>query len=92
MPVPVIKFLFQSLHGILLVQHPPIKKKIPYFKGADNYMVVPASDFSDETLILYPVTFRHLLSQIRVVSTGCVVSCLVTSSVSAGSAFFRRPA
>ena len=41
-------------------------------------MVVPVSDVSDQTLILYPITFRHLLFQIRVVSTGYVVSCLVT--------------
>ena len=41
-------------------------------------MVVAASDFSDETLMLYVVTFRHLLFQIRVVSTGCAVSCLVS--------------
>jgi hypothetical protein len=41
-------------------------------------MVVPASEVSDEKLMLYPVTFRHLIFQIRVVSTGCVVSCLVS--------------
>jgi len=41
-------------------------------------MVVPASDASDETLVLYPVTYRHLLFQMRVVIRGCAVSCLVT--------------
>ena len=46
--------------------------------GADSYMVVPASDVSDETLVFYPVIFRHLLLHIRFVIAGCAVSCLVT--------------
>jgi hypothetical protein len=44
-----------------------------YFKRS-----LPVSDVSDEALVLYPVTFRRLLFQIRVVGAGCAVSCLAT--------------
>jgi hypothetical protein len=73
-----IKVLFHSPHGLPLSRQLPSLKNVSYFKGTDGYMFVPVSDFRDETLILYRVTFRHLLFQIRVVSTGSAVSCLVT--------------
>ena len=42
-PVPAIKVLFQSLHGLPVAHHTPSFKNVPYFNGADSYIFVESS-------------------------------------------------